>query len=382
MAKKIETNEVPINDKERKPTVKKSFSLDDFKKENKLDKSVKFKKRKWLPIKNVLGNTSFCDAIGFVNGFPANECIHLIGHTDTGKSCLAWEIAYSAQQNGVLPVFIITELKFSWEHLKLMGFKYEEEIDENTGEITYTGDFLYVDRSQFNTIEEMGEKINQILDYQSSGKLPRDLCFIVDSIGTIQSNLSYTSNKQNNEWDAGAMSRVWGKSLIPRINLCKKDNYLYDNWMIVINQVWVRKPDSPVGLPKLAARGGDTIHKDSTIQIVFGNVTNSGVSRLKAVKNTKDVTYATRTKVSVAKNHITGISLTSKIVSTPHGFIEDSPKDVVAKQYFKDHSQMFMELLGGDADANSVSFSEDNSEENEFSLKNYKIIPENEEIEI
>ncbi len=372
MAKIIESNEVPSNDKARKPTAKKSFDLNDFKKEAKLDKSVKFKIRKWLPIKNVLGNTSFCDAIGFSKGMPANEVINLIGHTDTGKSSLAWEIAYSAQQNGVLPVFIITELKFSWEHLRLMGLEYNEEIDTETGEITYTGDFLFLDRSQFNTIEEMGEKINQILDYQSSGKLPRDLCFIVDSIGTIQSNLSHTSNKQNNEWDAGAVSRVWGKSIIPRINLCKKDGYPHDNWMVVISQVWVRKPDSPVGMPRLAARGGDTIHKDSTIQIVFGNVTNSGTSKLKVTKNLKDVQYSTRTKVTVSKNHVTGISLTTKIVATPHGFIEDSKGDVVAKQYFKDHSKMFMEILGG-GDSNDVQFTEDRSEEEEFTLRNYQL---------
>ena len=116
----------------------------------------------------------------------------------------------------------------------------------------------------FNTIEQMGDKINQLLNYQRDGKLPRDLCFLIDSIGTIQSEMSYTKDSTNNEWDAGAISRVFGKSIIPKINMCKKDNYPYDNYMAIICQVWVRKPEVFRGLPKLAAKGGDTILEGST----------------------------------------------------------------------------------------------------------------------
>jgi recA bacterial DNA recombination protein len=355
------TEDVPVNDKGRKPTPKKTFSLDDFKKEVKLDKTVKFKPRKWLPIVNVLGESAFCKATG-LPGMPANDVVNIIGHTDSGKSSLLLEIAYSSQKNNILPVFIITELKFAWEHLKTMGVEFTEVVDEETGEITYSGDFIFIDRSQFNTIEEMGDKIISLLNYQRDGKLPRDLSFLIDSIGTIPSEMSYTKNSQNNEWDAGAISRVFGKGVIPRINICKKDNYPYNNYMAIICQVWVRKPEVFRGLPKLAAKGGDTIPFNSTIQVVFGNVTNSGISKLKVEKSGKSVVYATRTKVSIAKNHITGISLTTKIVATPHGFIADSPNDAVAKQYFKNNAKEFMEILGG-GDISEVQFTEENNEE-------------------
>lgn len=356
-------SEVPANDKARKPTPKKTFSLDNFKKEYKFDATVKFKPRKWLPIVNVLGQSAFCKATG-LPGIPANEMMNIIGHTDSGKSTLLYEIAYSCQQSPekVLPVFIITELKFAWEHLKTMGIEFTEEIDEETGEITYNGDFLFIDRSRFNTIEEMGDKINQLFKLQADGKLQRDLCFLIDSIGTIQSNLSYTSDNQNNEWDAGAISRVFGKSIIPKLNMCKKDNYPHNNYMAIICQVWVRKPEVFRGLPKIAAKGGDTIPFNSTIQVVFGNVTNSGISKLKVKKNGVEVTYATRTKVNIAKNHVTGISLNTKLVATPHGFIPDSAKDVLAKQYFKDHADMFMEILGG-GNIDDVEYTEESNEE-------------------
>jgi len=366
-----EKDGVPDNKPVRKPTEKKDFDLNKFKQNTKIGNVVKFKPTKWLPIKNVLGNSSFCDATG-LPGIPANELVNIIGHTNTGKSCLLNEIAYSAQQNGVLPVFVITELKVSWEHMKMMGIEYTTEVDPQTGEITYDGDFLFIDRSQFDSIEQMGERINELLDYQQSGKLPRDLCFLIDSIGTIQCDLSISSNKSNNEWDAGAISRVFGKSVVPRINIGKKDGHVYDNYMALICQVWVRKPEVFKGLPKLAAKGGDTIPFNSTIQIVFGNVTNSGTSALKIKKNNTEITYATRTKVNIAKNHSTGISLSTKIVATPHGFIPDSKDDVLAKQYFKEHSEMFMKLLGGGS-IDEVTYVEDNNEE-EFSMTNFKLV--------
>lgn len=381
MTTKKDTNNggvVPTNQNKRKPTAKKEHSLNDFKKEYGYDKSVRFKPKRWLPIENVLGKRTFMEATG-LNGLLANEVTQVYGHTDTGKSLLSGEVAYSCQKHNILPVFIITELKFSWDHLKIMGFEFDEVVDENTGEITYEGEFLYIDRSQFNTIEEMSNVIMRLLDHQKNRNLQRDLCFIIDSIGTIQSDLSESSSKQNNEWDAGAISRTFGKGVIPRINLCKKDNYPNDNWLLIINQVWVRKPDSPVGKPKLATKGGDTIPFNSTIRIQFGNITNSGTSLLKVKKNNKEIVYATRTKIGVQKNHESGISLTTKLVATPHGFIEDSANDVIAKQYFKDHADMFLKILGGDI--NDIEFTVENNEAEDNNFKTYEII-DNKAIEV
>jgi len=368
---KVTAPVVPANNAVRKPTAVKPFDINKFKADNGLNKSVKFKPLKWLPVRNILGNTAFYDATG-LPGIPANEMVNIIGHTNTGKSCLLNEIAYSAQQEGIIPVFVITELKFSWEHLKGMGFKVTEVVDETTGNITYEGDFIFLDRSDFNTIEEMGDKIHHLLDLQKTGKLPVDFCFLIDSIGTIQSEMSYSKNSQNNEWDAGAISRVFGKGIVPRINMGKKDGQPHNNYMAIICQVWVRKPEVFRGLPKLAAKGGDTIPFNSTIQIVFGNITNSGTSLLKAKKGGDDVTYGIRTKVNIAKNHVNGISLTTKLVATPHGFLPDSEKDVIAKKYFNDNAEYFMAQLGGGS-VNDVTFTVENDEE-ELNPNSYQLI--------
>ena len=34
-----------------------------------------------------------------------------------------------------MPVFIITEMKWSWEHAKMMGLEVNEVVDKETGEV-------------------------------------------------------------------------------------------------------------------------------------------------------------------------------------------------------------------------------------------------------
>ena len=69
---------------------------------------------------------------------------------------------------------------------------------------------------------------------------------------------------------------------------------------------------------------------DSTMIITFGNVTNSGTSKIKAIKDGKQVEFAKRTNLQIDKNHINGVTTRGKIVMTPHGFINDDDKEIKA----------------------------------------------------
>ena len=60
----------------------------------------------------------------------------LRGHSDTGKTTALLEAAVSAQKRGILPVFIITEMKWNWDHVREMGLEIEEKVDKETGEVT------------------------------------------------------------------------------------------------------------------------------------------------------------------------------------------------------------------------------------------------------
>jgi hypothetical protein len=67
----------------------------------------------------------------------------LLGHSDTGKTTALVKAAVDAQKKGILPVFIITEQKWSFEHARIMGFQCEEVVDESTGEIDWDGFYLF-----------------------------------------------------------------------------------------------------------------------------------------------------------------------------------------------------------------------------------------------
>ena len=349
----VEDKNVPTR---KAPMAKKTFSLNDFKQENKLSSSVKFKKQEYIYVDNILGNKAFFNATGI--NIPLSSCTQLQGHTNTAKTTLLLEIAYSCIKQGIVPVFIVTELKFSFEHLKLMGIEVIETYNEETGEVTYDGDFIYIDRSQFDTIETMGEKILGILELQEKGKLKADICFLIDSLGVTESEQSKISKKSNNEWDAGAMSRTFGKAIMPRIELTKKIDYPYTATMVAVNQVWVRKPEMYGQLPKQEPKGGTTFAFNSKIRIQFGNVSEPGTSLLKIKYKGKEITYATRTKISIIKNHEQAISMTSKVIATPHGLLPDSEKDILAKEYFKKYADYFLSQIGG-GNADEVEFTEE-----------------------
>jgi len=320
--------------------VKSGFNLGNFKKKKGFaNASVKFKEQGWIPLSKAYQD------ITSMPGIPTGHITLLRGHSDTGKTTALLEAAVSAQKLGILPVLIITEMKWSWQHAKEMGLQFEEVVNEATGEITdYEGFFLYSDRGTLNTIEDVGSYIADFLDEQAKGNLPHDLCFFWDSVGSVPCDLSVRSNKNNNEWNAGAMSTQFGNNLNQKILLSRKEGNPYTNTLVAINKVWTQKPDSPMSQPKLQNKGGMSMWYDATLVVTFGNITNPGTSKIKAIKSGLQVEFAKRTNIQIEKNHIEGVQTRGRIVMTPHGFIADDKKAI--DKYKDQHKEHWLKLLG------------------------------------
>jgi hypothetical protein len=319
---------------------KESFSLSKYREKKGISTLSKFKEQKWIPLSEAFSEVTS------IPGIPTGHIVLLRGHSDTGKTTAMIEAAVSAQKRGILPVFIITEMKWNWEHAIEMGFEVNEVVDEETGEILdYEGFFIYADRETLNSIEDVASFIGTMLDDQKKGELPYDLMFFWDSIGSVPCELSITSNKNNNEWNAGAMSTQFGNNINQRITLSRKESYPYTNTLVAINKVWAAKPDSPMGQPKMENKGGKAMWYDSTFVITFGNITNAGTSKLKAIKDGKQVEFAKRVNIQIDKNHINGVTTRGKLIMTPHGFIKDT--DTSLKNYKKDFSKQWAEIMGG-----------------------------------
>jgi hypothetical protein len=115
--------------------------------------------------------------------------------------------------------------------------------------------------------------------------------------------------------------------------------------LVCVNKVWTAKPEMPMGQPKLMNKGGFAMWFDATFVITFGNIANAGTSKIKAIKDGKQVEFAKRTNLQIDKNHINGITTRGKIIMTPHGFIEDTDKDL--KGYKDAHAEEWKAILGG-----------------------------------
>ena len=332
--------------------MKANFSLDKFKEKKLLNTNVKFKEQRWIPFSKALQESIS------IPGAPMGHITLLRGHSNTGKTTAMLELAINAQKMGILPVFIITEMKWSWEHAKQMGFQVEDVVDETTGEVLdYKGFFLYVDRGTLGTIEDVASFIADLLDEQRKGNLPYDLCFFWDSIGSIPCKMSVEQNKNNPMWNAGAISQQFGNFINQRFPMSRKETSPYTNSMVAVNKIWVAPAENVMSQPKMKMKNGETMFLDSSIVLTFGNVTNSGTSKIKATKNKKEVEYAVRTKVACDKNHVTGLQTKSTVVATIHGFISEAE----IEKYKKEHAHEWVDILG----SGEFDIVEDTSEWNE-----------------
>lgn len=309
---------------------KKEFSLDSIK--DKFSTKTKYKESDFYNC-----GEAFFNACGIPG--PVMGGINLyIGHSNTSKTTAMILAAADAQRRGHLPVFLITERKWSWEHSVELGLKAEKN---SNGE--WDGDFIFND--SFDYIEQLTDFINELLDAQEKGELPYSLAFFIDSIGSIPCKMTFDGSGGSMH-DARVLADKIGRGLHSRIAKSKKEDYPYINTMTVIVQPWVQLPDSPFGQPTIQPKGGQALFLSSSLVFLFGNQKSSGVSHITATKNGRTISYAVRTKVSILKNHVNGLGYKdSKIIAVPQGYIEDTKEALDA--YKKQYSSYWNAILSG-----------------------------------
>jgi len=274
-----------------------------------------------------------------------------LGHTNTSKTTAMILAAVDAQNKGHLPVFIITERKWNWEHAVQLGLKAEKNAN---GE--WDGHFIFND--SFEYIEQITDFINDLIDAQEKGDLPFSLLFLWDSIGSVPCKMTY-EGKGGKQHNASVLSDKLGMGIHARITRTKKEDYPYYNSMIIVNQPWVMLPDNPMGQPEIKAKGGEAAWLASSLVFLFGNQKKSGINHITATKNGRTVAYAIRTKISVIKNHVNGLGFKDgKIIVVPQGYIEDTAEAL--NNYKKEFSQYWNEILSGNGD---IEFNEDKTYE-------------------
>jgi hypothetical protein len=260
-----------------------------------------------------------------------------LGHSNSSKTTALVKAAVSVQKKGHLPVFIITEKKWSWDHAVELGLVAEM----NDGE--WDGQFIFNDN--FDYIEQVTDYINELLDEQEKGNIPYSLCFLWDSVGSVPCKMTF-DGKGGKQHNASVLADKIGMGIQARITKSRKEDYPYTNTMVVVNQPWVELPDNPFGQPTIKAKGGEALWLASALVFLFGNQKNAGINHITATKNGRTVSYAIRTKISVLKNHINGLGYKDgKIIATPQGYIADTKEAL--EEYKKQYSQYWNAILSG-----------------------------------
>jgi RecA/RadA recombinase len=276
---------------------------------------------------------AFLDACG-IPGPAMGHINMLLGHSDTGKTTALVKSAVDAQKKGIVPVFIITEQKWSWDHAELMGFNKD-------------GDYLF--NSDFEYIEQITDYINELLDAQEKGDLPHDLLILWDSVGSVPCKMTY-DGKGGKQHNASVLADKIGMGLNQRISGSRRTDKPYTNTLIIVNQPWVELPDNPFGQPKIKAKGGEAIWLNSSIVFLFGNQKGAGTTKISITKDKRKVKIATRTKISIMKNHINGLGYEDgRILVTSHGFMpgrEDGEEKKSIEEYKKESGDYISKMLG------------------------------------
>lgn len=321
--------------------LRKKFDLSSFKSKKGFGaENTKYKPQEWIPLDKAWQDVTS------LPGLPIGHMTLLRGHSDTGKTTTLLECAARCQKMGILPVFIITELKFSWAYAKAMGVQFEEVIDEETGEVKgYDGFFLYADRGTLSTIEDVAAYIADLMDEQAKGNLPYSLCFLWDSVGSVPCRMSVESKNNNSQWNAGALSTQFGGFIDQKITLTRKSSCPYTDTLVVINKVWAAPGEGFGALPKMQNKGGNALYYDSSLVITYGGVTNSGTTKLKAICDKREYEWGKRVNIQVDKCHLGNVSSRGKIIMTPTGFI--SVDDV--EKYKNAHKKEWAEHLGSES---------------------------------
>ena len=334
MAKKTD---VPSN-AVRKPTPKKKFSLDDFKKKIGAEK-VPSKPLQWIPIDDALK-----EATG-MPGVPKGYVTLFRGYSNTGKSTALMRSIVNAQKIGDLPIIIDTEnnIDIGNKRLTLMGFDWNGDyiLVNNKFLLENFGKHQDKDRKEAS-IEDLAKAVYYFIDQQKSGNLPVNIFIAIDSIGTLNCiktiNALEKDTTDNNLWNAGAYEKAFMSLLNNNIPDSRRIDNEYVITLAAVQKIWYDSMNKVV-----KHKGGETFFFGARMIYHFGGIITHGTRRVTATSKGRDLNFGFENKVNVAKNHIDGewggISLEGKIISTPHGFIYGDKDHEIA--YKKKHILYF-----------------------------------------
>lgn len=287
----------------------KKFSLSDFKKTIK-SSDVGYKKPKYVDLGEALTE------VIKLPGLPLGHISVSYGLSDTAKTSLLFHAAKSCQEQGILPVIILTgpEKKVDWSRARAMGLKYTGDLPASEQE----DDFIIVNES-LDYIEDVFEfMFNDIINNVEQGKLPHDVMIFWDSAGNTLCKGAITVDKKTGNVETKDMhmkaAKVLGENLLilgDRITNTRKETRPHFVGSYFITSMYKGAPAFPGARAPWTIKGGNKVKFVSSLMIRHDHV-----SKLKATKDGADLKFGMVTKLSVTKNHLNGQEYSGQFVVT------------------------------------------------------------------
>ena len=308
---------------------KKAFDLDAYK------KTIKVADTPLKPDSFVTLDDCLHSVLG-MDGFPLSHVTQIYGLSDTGKTSLLFHGAAQCQQQGILPVVIITEGKVDWPRAAAMGF------DRDNGAIV---------NEDCEFLEDAFDFIDKICADVAQGDLPYDVMIFWDSVGNTLSK-DEVEIKKDGTWEKKSTMMKAAKVITERmrviskkINDTRKISYPKSVGLCILNQAYKEPPSFPGGKPKLVPYGGNGIWFRSSLVL-----RTQKVSKLTAKKDGHALGFGMISKITVDKNHLTNTAHSGEFVITANTIFPNTKANIA--QYKEEHKDTWgnVELVETDVE--------------------------------
>lgn len=260
-------------------------------------------------------------------GLPLGHISMIFGPSDTGKTSLLFHAAAQAQQQGIMPVLIITEGKVDWSRAEAMGFDRDNAIVEEN--IEY--------------LEDVFAFIDKITADVSMGELPQDVMIFWDSVGNTLSKDEVSIKKDGTVEHKATMMKAAKvisqhlRSLSGKINNTRKVSFPNFVGLTLINTCYTKPPAFPGGMSTVVPYGGDQIWFKSSLIL-----RTRRRKKLTATKNGVAMGFGIVSSISVEKNHLTNTSHSGEYVITGNAIIPNEKSSIDA--YKEEHKEQWGSL--------------------------------------
>jgi len=304
------------------------FSLKDFKDTIKVTQA-EYKKDIYVELDECLQD------VLKLKGFPLGHIIQVYGKSDSGKTSLMFHAAAQCQNQGILPIIIVSEGKIDWNRARSMGLKYTGDLPEDQRQ----DDFIIVEEN-LKYLEDIFDFIdNKIISHVMNGKLPYDVMIFWDSMGNSISEKSIKINEKtgereikNTHMQAAAVKSERLTILMDRCNDTRKVNYPKSAGIFIINHVYTGQPAYTGAIAPEIVKGGNKVKFTASLMIK-----TQLVSKLEAVKDGAKLKFGMISRLNVTKNHINGQEYSGEFVITSNKFLPNDAKAI--KKYKEEFSE-------------------------------------------